>query len=212
MVLAGSRSYSILKRLVRSARRRDLGRASFAARCLTASHAAGSSLLALIALGAPSNFGRPGASTLHTGWPSVTLLLMVAAGVVLAVTRRSQLAWLGARIREPYARPLTNEPGFDEAADALAACPRPLRTRFALSWVWGPVLWAVVGGTFAFSSAYFVVDAILARGSIGWAQPVYALAFALLGGVVFWLAAGRLGSWRFAASVYKEVSSGYPAP
>ncbi len=138
------------------------------------------------------------------------LLAVVAIALGYGIVRRAQVRWAFERAREPYVRPLEEEPGFDEAVEALAECPAALRTRFALSWVWGAVAWAIVGGTFAFSTAYFLVDAVLARGRVGWQQPVYAVVFALLSLAVFAATAGRLATWRFAASVHKEVATGYP--
>lgn len=211
MVLAAGRSYSSAKRLVRATRPRAIDRVAFARRAFGGSFAAGVVVLGLIAIVSPARFGQPGASTLQTGWPSLALAATIGACVLIALARGRHLLWLGNRVREPLARPLEEMPGFDDAVEALEACPAALRTRFAMSWVWGPVALAVLGGTFAFSAAYFLVDAILARGRVGWAQPVYALVFALASLVVFGLGAGRLATWRFATSVHKEVTTGYPA-
>jgi hypothetical protein len=170
---------------------------------------AGLGLLALIGVLAPSNFGQPGAATPRSGWPFFVLLAVMAGTCGLAAGRWRELAWLGARLREPLARPLHEHPRFDDAADAVASCPPPLRLRWALTYVWGPILWAVVAATLAFSSAYFIVDAVLARGRVGWAQPLYAVGFAALSTLVLALSAGRLATWRFGVSVHKEVTSGY---
>lgn len=209
MVIAAHRSYVALKRATRAARPRRVARLRFARRALGGTFVAGLALLSLIALVAPSNFGQPGAATLRSGWPSFALGGLIAASAGFAWANRERLLWLAARLREPLVRPLEEHPSFAEAADALASCPPPLRLRWALGWVWGPIGWALAAGTLTFSSAYFVVDAVLARFRIGWAQPVYALAFAGLGVLVFAAAAGKLATWRFAMSVHKEVTTGY---
>jgi hypothetical protein len=211
MVLAAGRAYSSAKRLVRATRPRRIDRVAFARRAFGGSFASGILVLGLIALASPARFGQPGASTLRTGWPSIALLVAIGLCLLAGLARRRHLLWLGGRVREPLLRPLEEVSGFYDAVEALEACPAPLRTRFALSWVWGPVATAVLGGTFAFSAAYFVVDAILARGRVGWAQPVYALAFTAASLVVFALGAGRFATWRVAASVHREATTGYPA-
>ena len=170
---------------------------------------AGTGILGSIGILAPARFGQPGADTLKTGWPLLVVVALVLSSALVAVSRRAEIGWLCARLREPFLRPLEEEPYFGEAVEALGACPGFMRARYALSWVWGPAAAAVAGGTFAFSSAYFLIDAVLARGRVGWAQPLYATAFALLSLLVFAAAAGRLASWRFAASVHKEVSGAY---
>ena len=165
----------------------------------------------MIGILSPSQFGQPGADTFRSGWPLLVLVVIAGLAVAFAVVRRSALSWAFARVREPFVRPLESEPRFEEAAEALAACPAPLRGRYAVSFSWGPALAAILGGTFAFSCAYFLVDAVLARFQVGWAHPAYAAAFALFSVFVFTLAAGRLATWRLATSVHKEVATGYPA-
>jgi hypothetical protein len=211
MVLEAGRAYSRATRATRSARPRRIARATFARRAFGGCFLAGTAILGAIAVLSPAQFGQPGAATLKTGWPSLALVGAIAVGVLYAILRRRQLIWLVERVREPLLRPLNDAPGWDDAVDALESCPSPLRARFAFSWVWAPVAGALLGGTFAFSSAYFLVDAILARFRVGWGQPVYGLSFAALSLIVFSLTAGRLASWRFAASAYKEVSTGYVA-
>jgi hypothetical protein len=210
MVVAAHRSYVALKRATRAARPGRINRRHFARGAFAGSFVAGVAVLGTIGLLAPSNFGQPGAATLRSGWPSVALAALVAACVGYGVIRRRHLAWLLARLREPLLRPLEEHRSFAEAVDALAACPAPLRLRWAIGWVWGPIGYVVAAGTLAFSSAYFFVDALLARGRVGWGQPLYALIFAAGSVLVFAAAASRLATWRFALSVHKEVTSGYP--
>jgi hypothetical protein len=181
----------------------------FARRAFAGVFVAGLALLALIGVVAPSNFGQPGAATARSGWPFFVLLAAMAGTCAYGTARWKELSWLVARLREPLMRPLNEHPRFDDAADALASCPPPLRVRWALIYVWGPLLWALAAGTLAFSSAYFIVDAVLARGRVGWAQPLYALVFAVLSVLVLAASAGRLATWRFAVSVHKEVTTGY---
>jgi hypothetical protein len=209
MVLAAHRAYAQVKRATRAARPPRVARVRMARRALGGTFVAGTGVLGLIAVVSPGNFGQPGATTARTGWPFYLLIALISCCILLGVINRAQLVWLGSRLREPLLRPLDDHPSFSDAADALAACPGPVRMRWAIGWVWGPIAWAVAGTTFAFSSAYFLVDALLARFRVGWAQPLYALAFAALSLFVFALAAGRLSTWRFAASVNKEVTTGY---
>jgi hypothetical protein len=196
-------------RLTRAARPPDLRRGQRARRALAASFVAGAGILGCIGILDPGRFGQPRADTLRTGWPLLAVVGLVLAAAALGVSHRGLIGWLFARLREPFTRPLEQEPHFDEAVEALAACPAPLRLRYAVAWVWGPAAGALAGGTFAFSSAYFLVDAALAGFRIGWEQPLYAVTFALLGLAVFAAVAGRLASWRLATSVHKEVSTGY---
>src|ERR687896_1710622 len=209
MVLAGGRAYIAAKRALRAARPGRIARVRFARRAFGNLLLAGLGLLALIGVLAPSNFGQPGATTPRSGWPFFALLAVMAGTCGYAAVRWRELAWLWARLREPLVRPLNEHPGFDDAADAVASCPPPLRLRWAFTYVWGPLAWTVVAGTLAFSSAYFVVDAVLARGRVGWAQPLYAVVFGLLSMAVLAAAAGRFSTWRFAMSVHKEVATGY---
>jgi hypothetical protein len=209
MVLAARRSYVAAKRATRAARPGRIARARFARRAFGLTFLAGLAVLALIAVVAPSNFGQPGAATARSGWPFFLLLGVITASLAYAAVQWTRIAWLAQRLRDPLVRPLNELPGFEAAADALASCPSPLRLRWSLIYVWGPLLWALVAGTLAFSSAYFVVDAVLARGRVGWAQPLYAVVFGLLSMAVLAAAAGRFSTWRFAMSVHKEVSTGY---
>jgi len=209
MVLAARRTYSTAKKATRATRPRHIARSTFGRRCLLCCFVAGVVVLSVIGLASPGQFGAPGSSTLRTGWPSLALLGLALAGLLLALARRRHLVWLVSRIREPYVRPLEEYPGFEDAVAALQSCPAALRTRYAISFVWGPIAWAVLGCTCAFSCAYFVVDAILARGRVGWAQPVYALVFALLAWFLFAATAGRFATWRFATSAHKEATTGY---
>jgi hypothetical protein len=210
MVLAAQRAYSEATRQLRAGRPATIRRFSFARRAVAAGLVAGISLMSLIAVAAPAKFGAPGSRTLRTGWPSWILLGLVLAGCAYGFVKRAEISWLGARVREPWVRPLREVTGFEAAADALAACPSVFQVRFALSWIVRPALLAGLGVTCCLSTAYFLVDAVLARFVVGWGQLVYALGFLGLGLVFFASAATTLASWRVAVSVYKEVNAGYP--
>jgi hypothetical protein len=166
-------------------------------------------VLGLIGLVAPSNFGSLDGNTLRSGWPLIVLLVILVAAAFYAAVKRAHIAWLVARAREPMRRPLDESPAYEGAVGALAACPGAFRIRFGVAFVWGPLGLVVLGVTFAFVAAYFVIDAVLARFLVGWAQPLYALGGALMSIIVFGLAAVRLATWRLATSVYKTVSTGY---
>jgi hypothetical protein len=131
-----------------------------------------------------------------------------AAGL-LALLRFRRLASFLRRVREPFVRPLQEHYGFEGTAGALDACPAPFRYRFALGWIVGPALLAFAGALFAWSAAYFVIDATLSRFDVSWTHPAFGAGNALLALVLFRIAAPRLSTWRLAFSVYKDVTSGY---
>lgn len=210
MVVAAQRAFSDAKKWLRAGRPRRIERNRFAWRAFGATFVAGLTVLGLISLVAPNNFGNPGSSTIGSGWPLYVIIGLIALCALYALIRREHVRWLLNRFREPFARRLDRNPGFEGAADALAECPGPYKTRFAAVYIWAPAALAVLGATFSFSAAYFVVDAVLARFAIGWEQAVYAAAFTVASVIVFALAAGRLATWRLAVSVYKEVTTGYP--
>jgi hypothetical protein len=185
----------------------DSGR--FAWRCFAGSLLAGIVVLGLIGLFAPAAFGAPGGRPLGNRTLSLALGATVVVAAAILAARGPQLLRLMRRIREPFMRPLTWEPNFEEAAEALAQCSEPWRSRWATSWVWGPVLLAAAGVTFAFSSAYFVVGAVIAGGRIAWGHPVLAGINALLSIVSFAAGATRLSTWRLALSVHREVTGRY---
>jgi hypothetical protein len=208
MVIAGQRAYADAVRWIRSARP-PIRRGRFARTAVRTSSLTGLALMSLIALADPNRFGSPGSRTLRTGWPSVVVIAVLAGCVLFALLRRQEIISAVTRVGEPYRRPLSELPSFDDAADALAACPGAFKTRFALLWVWRPLALVVVGVTCSFSTAYFVVDAILARGSVGWGQVLYACVFLAASFAVFAVSAPTVSTWRLSASVFKEVTSGY---
>jgi hypothetical protein len=201
---AGQESYSDAVKWIRSARR---GRAGwhFAERAFGASLMAGVPILSVIALLSPTSFGAPGSNTLRSGWPLYLLLAILVVSVAMLLTRARYVRWALARFREPFVRSFSGDTRFEGAADALAECPGPLRTRFALWWVWGPAALAVLGVMGAFSCAYFLIDAIMARFEVGLGHPILAAINAAVGLVAFRLGAARLQTWRLALSVHRTV-------
>ena len=209
MVLEGRRAYSDAVSWVRLARPGDIHKTRFAWRSFVRSFFAGIIVLGVIGLITPSRFGTPGATAFGSGWPAFVLLAVVVLCSIVAVIKRRNIAWLAERLREPWRRPLTERPNYDDAVDALAACSDAQQSRFAFSWVWGPMVVVVLAVLFAFSTAYFLVDAILQRFVVGWETPILAAANALLSLILWRLVAVRMSTWRFAASVYKSASTGY---
>lgn len=209
VVLAGRRAYSDAVRWLKAARPRRIDSGRFAGRAFWASFATGIVVLGALALLVPSSFGTPGARALRGGVWTVVLAGLIAVALIALLLNARHLRWLYARVREPFTRPLTENRHFGGAADALAACPDAYHSRWATSWVWGPVLIAVAGVTFAWSSAYFVVAAVLSGGRVSWGNPVLAAGNALLSVVMFAMGAVRLATWRLALSVHREVTGRY---
>jgi hypothetical protein len=207
MVLAARRAYTEAVRWLKASRPRRIDSGRFALRCFGGSLVAGIVVLGALGLLSPSSFNVPGSRALAGKW-TLALAGLVALCALILLARLSHLRWLFARIREPFVRPLGTR-HFEGAADALAACPAALHSRWATSWVWGPALVAVAGVTFAFSCAYFIVGAVLAGGRIGWGNPIAAGLNALLSILFFALAATRLSTWRLAVSVHREVTGRY---
>lgn len=208
MVIAAGRAYADLVRWMKKARPRGL-RPWRLTRSIFRACVVGSTLvLGGIGLLRPSRFGslssRPGGGP--EWW---ALALFVALCLIAVVVRWRRTAGAAARLMEPWRRSLRELPSFEPAASALESCPAPLRTRFAIGWVWGPALLVVAGAFFAASAIYFVIDAILAGFSIGWEQPLLAVINMILSLVVLRVGAGRLATWRLAWSVHREVTGGY---
>ena len=210
MVLAARRAYVTATRWVRSARAPRIERLGFARRAFGSALVAGLFVMASIAMVAPANFGAPGSEPLRSGWPALVLIAILASSACVGLVKRAGIRSVIDRTIEPWRRPSSEHEAFEGAADALAACPALLRNRFALLWVWGPMAVVVAATTFAFSTAYFLVDAVLARLQVGWQQPAYAVGSAALSMGLFRLVATKLSTWRLSASVLKEVTSGYP--
>jgi hypothetical protein len=162
-----------------------------------------------IGLLSPASFGVVTGRTALNDWPPAVVTVLVVACVIYGLVHRDQIRSVLERFRDPYLRPLREHPGFEGAADALASCPRPYQARFALVFVYRPLAMGFAAFVCALSTAYFVIDAVLARFLVGFMQPLYALVFWCLSLLLFYLAAPKLSTWRIAASVHKEVTSGY---
>ncbi|MGH2820585.1 MAG: hypothetical protein ACRDJ5_08030 [Actinomycetota bacterium] len=210
MVLAAQRAYADARRWIRSARPRRINRRAFARRGFSRGLMTGIVVLGLIALVSPSSFGEEYANTFALGWPLWVLLALMGACIAFGVSRLQQIRWVLARVSEPYRRALDDHPSWEGATGALDACPPAYRARFAMAYVYRPLALIVLGAFFAFCTAYFIVDALLASFGVGWLQPIMAVAFALLSLVTFGVTATGLSTWRLATSVHKFVSTGYP--
>lgn len=208
MVVAAERSYRDAVRWIK-AERPPLKRAAFARRGTRTALLAGLALMGVIGLLSPASFGVVRGRTSLRDWPPLVVACLVAACVIYGLLHRAEVRSVLERLRDPYVRPLTEHLGFDGAADALSTCPRAYRSRFALVFVYRPLGMGFVASVSALSTAYFVIDAILARFLVGWSQPVYAFVFLSLSLTMFYLAAPKLSTWRVAASVHKEVTTGY---
>ncbi len=206
----GRRAYSDAAAWMRSRLPSRAGRASFAAGALTACLVDSVLLLAIVGLVSPARFGAQGSRAFGSGWPTAALIGLAAACGLWVFARRKTHRWVVARIKEPFRRPLEEDPAFAGASGALAAAPAPLRTRFALAWIWAPAAAAAVAATACLSAAYFLVDAVLARFEVGWQQPVLAAADLIVGWALLRIAAGRLALWPLAVAVHRDATTGYP--
>ena len=209
MVRASQRAYADAVRWLKAARPRRIDAGRYAMRSFAGSLLAGIVVLGVIGLAAPSAFGAPGGRALGNRTLSLALAATIAAAALILAANGARLRWLMRRIREPLTRPLNWEPNFDGAADALTQCSEAWRSRWATSWVWVPALLAGAGVLFAFSSAYFVVGAVIAGGRIAWGHPLLAGINALFSIVSFAAGATRLSTWRLALSVHREVTGRY---
>jgi hypothetical protein len=204
-----SRAYRDCLAYLRLARSKNLDTGDFARRATQRSLFAGILVLGIIGLISPGAFGRLGAEPLRSGWPSWLLGAVVAVCAGVCLIRRNEILYLFERLRDPFRRPMTENPNYEGLVDAFDVLPASLQSRFTWSYVWGPMVAAVLATFFAFSAAYFVVDAILARFLIGWQQPILALVNLFLSYLVWRLAASRLATWRLATSAYTAVTTGF---
>jgi hypothetical protein len=211
MVIAARRAYSDATKWIRSSRPSRLHGWNRAGILFVNSFLAGVLLLGAIGTLAPSRFGSPGARAFRSGLPSLALIGIVALCGMFAFIRRREIASVVRRLREPAHSLFGDDPAFEGAANALESCPKPMQSRFALFWVWGPAAVFVLGGILAFSAAYFVIDAVLAGFSVGWEQAALGAGNALASLVIFRVAAARLATWRLALSVYRSATEGYSA-
>lgn len=208
MVTSGGEAYGDATNWLKSSRRR-FNRMRYARKGFGAAFLTGLIVTGTIGVLSPAAFGSTGSRTLRTGWPSWLLLGLIGMSLIYAATKWSYVRWALRRVRDPFVRPPEGDPRYEGAADALAECPAPYRTRFAMWWIWGPALLALLGSMCAFSVAYFVVDAVLARFEVGWESPLLAGINLVLGLILFRLAATRLSTWQMAVAVHRSVTQGY---
>jgi hypothetical protein len=166
--------------------------------------------MGFLALVDPAAFGQTG-SAIHLGWPGWVVVGILVLVVVQLVRKRQDVIELASHLREPFIRPLEDNPNFDGAYGSLAACPPASITRFGLSFVWWPAGLLVLGILFTLSDSFFVVDAILARFDVGWQTGVFFAADTAIAVVSFCTGARKLSTWRLAASVHKSATTGYAA-
>lgn len=203
--MSSRRTYADAVSWIKHARPADLDRTGMAFRIFGACFAAGVVAWGVGAYVRPESFGQPGAKVLSLGWPTAVYAALVVAAAGALVLARRRIAWVAARVREPYERVLAEDPSYEGAVNALAATARPLQVRFAIGWTWGPMIVVVAAILLAFSAAYLVVYGVLAGGDVGWETYAIAVGDVVLGAVLLIAAAGRLATWRLATSVYRSV-------
>ena len=191
----------------REPRRRDRGR--IAADALGALLIHSVLLLSLVGLFSPASFGAAGSRAFGNQTRTLALLGIALLCGLWVVRRFRVHRWVLRRAREPFHRPLEGDPAYPGASGALAAARPPLQTRFAIVWIWAPALAAVGAAAGSLTTAYFLVDAVIARFEIGWQQPIIAAVNLLLAWSLLRVAAGRLAVWPLAVSVHREATTGY---
>lgn len=158
----------------------------------------------------PGAFGQTGAA-FALGWGGWLAIGIFVLALLYGYSKRGEIRELIDHIREPMRRPLEDNPSFEGAYGALAACGSAFVSRFGLGWVWAPAGLLVVGVLFAISDSYFVIDALLARFDVGWGTGVLFGADLVISLMCFTVAARRLSTWRLATSVHKSATTGYAA-
>lgn len=207
--MSARRAYSDAVKWLKTARPRRFSRFRYAERAVGATIAGAVPLLTVIALVSPNSFGSRGSNTLRSGWPLYVLLGILVLSLVYLASRGARIRWSLQRMREPFVREPQGDPRYENAADNLAACPAPMKTRWAIQWMWGPLVIVVLAVMAGIGATYFVIDAIVARFSIDWYHPVYAAANIAVSMLLFALVSGRLITWRLAVAVHRSVTVGY---
>lgn len=205
MVIAAGRAYQDLIRWIKAARPRTLNPWRLARRLFGTFVLGATVLLGGIGLLAPARFGYT-TSRPHRGLEWWVLAAVVGICILDLILRRAALASRAEKLRETFHGGLDRHPSFEPAVNALGSCPAALRTRFALGWVWGPLALAVTGAVGAASAVYFVVDAILARFTVGFEQALFLGVNVVLSLLILRLGAKRLSVWRLSFAVHRAVS------
>ena len=210
MIVADRRAYKDLVGWMKAARPSGVGRAGFTVRRFRASFLSGLALMGSLSLIDPAAFGQSGAAY-SLGWGGWLAIGVFVVTIIYGYVKRKAIFELVQHLREPLVGPLEDNPNFEGAHGALAACSPAFVARFGAMWVWGPAALLVVGVLFAFSNSYFVIDALLARFDVGYGTGVLFGADLVISLLSFALAARRLSTWRLAVSVHKATTTGYPA-
>ena len=208
MVVAARRAYADAIRWIKRARPPGLDPWRLTRRVFRFTFAASFMVLGLIGVSSPDRFGSPHMKPMGSlQWWALSVVVGIC--VAVAATRWAKVKRVVDLLVEPLRRPLADLSSFEPAVGALQSCPAAFRTRFTLGWVWGPAAAVVAACFFLASSAYFIVDAILARFQVGWQPPVLAAVNALLALALLRAVARRLATWRLALSVHREVAGRY---
>ncbi len=166
-------------------------------------------LLSVIGLVSPASFGASGSRPLGNTVRALALLGIAGACAVWLARHFGTHRWAVRKAREPFRRPLEDDPAYPGASGALSAARPPMQTRFALAWIWGPAVAAVGAAAASLTTAYFLVDAVIARFEVGWQQPLLAAGNLLLAWLLLRVSAGRLAVWPLAVSVHRAATTGY---
>jgi hypothetical protein len=154
-------------------------------------------VLGLIGLTNPSTYEGS-----RSGWQWFALAGLV--GLALLVLGFRWRRWL-----RPVLYRTRELDAVEAAADALRSCPSTFRTRYSMTWIWIPAVVGVLATILAFSSAYFLVDAVLARFSVGPEQALLGVGELLAALVIFWIIASKLWGIRFAREAVSLASETY---
>jgi hypothetical protein len=205
MVIAAGRAYADLIRWIKEARPKTLDSWRLARRLWGTLLLGALVLLGGIGLLSPARFGSP-TSRPRRGAEWWALAALVTVSLAVLLMRRGSVRSSARRLGETFTRGLESHPSFEPAVNALDSCPAALRTRFALGWMWGPAAVAVLAAVCAASAVYFVIDAILARFSVGPEQILFTGVNAVVSLLVLRLGAKRLAVWRLSLAVYRAVT------
>jgi hypothetical protein len=134
-------------------------------------------------------------------------LVVLCLGLLIA--HRDRIGEMLARAREPFVRPLEGDDAFEGASAALSDAPAPMQSRFAFSYLWLPAIGFVIGMMLCFSTAYFAIDAVLARFQVGWEQPFLGVVNLAAAFLALRVAAARLVTWPLALSAYRDATDRY---
>ena len=194
---------------VRVARDKRIDKGAFALRAFRSSFFFGVLVISVIGLLSPAALGQVGAAPFRGSWPMWVFAGLVVLCLAVCWFKRDDIRWTAVRIVDPWRRPMEDDPNYAGLADALELCSETQRSRFAWSFVWGPLVVGVLATACAFASAWFLLAAISNRFVVGWGFVVQLVVTAALSAALWRVAVTRLATWRVAASAYKTISTGY---